>query len=224
MEQIQESKFLNKEAQYLQNYLEDDNEYQAAEGQAALEELDEDNLQAQVYESFVREKNSILNNIYDLLNFAAKLHDIQVDTIFTTEPQKTRATGLESKIKSDQDAFNIKNRVTMVLKKYQEQSSVLDTILSDLVEPIMRFMQIYTKQACKNGNHLVPREISQLFEVLYNLCSVRGYKTIVKFFPHEAADMEPCVEMLHFQDGKEYWISCMLTLWLSLIVIVPFDI
>ena len=36
--------------------------------------------------------------------------------------------------------------------------------------------------------------------------------------------MEPCVELLHFQDGREYWIPCMLTLWLSLIVIVPFDI
>ena len=88
----------------------------------------------------------------------------------------------------------------------------------------MKFMQIYTKKACKDGNHCVPHEISSLFEVLYNLCTVRGYKTIVKFFPHEAADMEPCVELLHFQDGDQYWISCMLTLWLSLIVIVPFDI
>ena len=71
----------------------------------------------------------------------------------------------------------------------------------------------------------MPKEVSQLFELLYNLCSVRGYKTVVKFFPHEAADMEPCVEMLHFQsDAEEYWIQCMLTLWLSLIVIVPFDI
>ena len=216
----------------MKNYYEDDNEYHAAnakESGQADAGLDEDaeldkSAQAQVYETFVREKSSILNNIYDLLVFAAKLHEIQQDKIFTTEDQKKRSTELDSKIKSDQDAFNIKNRVTIVLKKYQEQSSVLDTILSDLIEPIMRFMQIYTKQACKKGDHSVPREISQLFEVLYNLCSVRGYKTVVKFFPHEAADMEPCVEMLHFQDGKEYWIKCMLTLWLSLIVIVPFDI
>lgn len=36
--------------------------------------------------------------------------------------------------------------------------------------------------------------------------------------------MEPCVELLHFQETKEYWIDCMLALWLSIIVIVPFDI
>jgi len=100
----------------------------------------DDNAQAQVYETFVKEKNSILNNIYDLLLFAAKLHEVENDKIFGTEDQKKRATELDSKIKSDQDAFNIKNRVTMVLKKYQEQSSVLDTILSDFIEPIMRFM------------------------------------------------------------------------------------
>ena len=62
--------------------------------------------------------------------------------------------------------------------------------------------------------------------MIYNLCNIRGYKTVVKFFPHEAADMEPCVEYLHFQEhnSTEHWIPCILTLWLSLIVIVPFDI
>ena len=42
--------------------------------------------------------------------------------------------------------------------------------------------------------------MSFLFEVLFNLCNVRGYKTVVKFFPHEAADLEPCVEFLHFSE------------------------
>jgi len=112
----------------------------------------------------------------------------------------------------------------MILQKYQEASTVLDTILADFIEPIMKFIQIYTKQACQKTEYLVPREVSQLFEILYNLCNVRGFKTVVKFLPHEAADMEPCVELLHFQDTEEYWIHCMLTLWLSIIVIVPFDI
>jgi hypothetical protein len=87
-------------------------------------------------------------------------------------------------------------------------------------------MQIYTKLACQRKNYTLPREISQLFEILYNLCNVRGYKTVVKFFPHEAADMEPCVELLHFQasSSSEYWVNCMLTLWLSIIVLVPFDL
>ena len=70
----------------------------------------------------------------------------------------------------------------------------------------------------------VPREVSQLFEIIHWLCKVRGYKTVVKFFPHEVADMEPVVELLHFQSTDEWWIAYVLTLWLSIIVLVPFDI
>ena len=82
--------------------------------------------------------------------------------------------------------------------------------------------------------------MSYLFEILQIFCNVRGHKTIVKFFPHEVADLEPCVELLHFQHvgtpaeqiqsghnvsvNKEHWIPSMLALWLSMIVIVPFDI
>ena len=38
--------------------------------------------------------------------------------------------------------------------------------------------------------------------------------------------MEPCVEMLHFQepDINQHVIPCMLVLWLSIIVLVPFDL
>lgn len=34
--------------------------------------------------------------------------------------------------------------------------------------------------------------------MLYNLATARGFKYFVRFLPHEAADMEPCVELLHF--------------------------
>ena len=47
---------------------------------------------------------------------------------------------------------------------------------------------------------------------------------MIKFFPHEVADMEPVVELLHFQSTDEWWISYVLILWLSIIVLVPFDI
>ena len=101
---------------------------------------------------------------------------------------------------------------------------MLDALLSDFIEPIMRFMQQFLRLSCATNEHVVPKEVSFLFEILFNLCNVRGYKTVVKFFPHEAADMEPCVEMLHFLDNTEYWVPCMLVLWLSIIVLVPFDL
>lgn len=73
---------------------------------------------------------------------------------------------------------------------------------------------------------------------------MRGYKTVVKFFPHEVSDMEQVVELLHFQAtpdtskhdrsappkdfsgwNAQYWqVPYILVLWLSIIVLVPFDL
>ena len=150
-------------------------------------------------ETFVREHHVLLNYITDILAFAAKKNSVELSKIFITEVQKRRLECLVSKIKTDQDVHNIKNRVTWILMKYQEQSTLLDNLIGDFVEPIMRFMQIHTKDCCKANNYTLSWEVGQLYELLFNLCNVRGYKTVVKFFPHEVADMEPVVELLHFQ-------------------------
>lgn len=64
-----------------------------------------------------------------------------------------------------------------------------------------------------------------LFEVIYALCKIRGYKTIVKFFPHDAADLEPCFYYLLSLDNQIVWqAQYVLLIWLSLIVLVPFDL
>jgi hypothetical protein len=62
----------------------------------------------------------------------------------------------------------------------------------------MRFFQHYIKKQVKSASYAVPKDISHLFEIVNWLCKVRGYKTVIKFFPHEVADMEPVVELLHF--------------------------
>ncbi len=67
-------------------------------------------------------------------------------------------------------------------------------MLDRIVCPIMKFFQIYIK----NPGASVPKDVSHLFEVVNWMCKVRGYKTVLKFFPHEVADMEPVVELLHF--------------------------
>lgn len=60
------------------------------------------------------------------------------------------------------------------------------------------------------------------------MCKVRGYKTILKFFPHEAADLEPCMNLLaNTYDNfavEEWYNTYILLLWLSIIVLTPFDI
>lgn len=47
---------------------------------------------------------------------------------------------------------------------------------------------------------------------------------MVKFFPHEVSDMEQVTELLHFQDTHEWQVPYILVLWLSIIVLVPFDL
>ena len=67
-------------------------------------------------------------------------------------------------------------------------------------------------------------EITNPFCILATLCKVRGYKTIIKFFPHEVSDMEHVTELLHFQSSAVWQIPYILVLWLSIIVLVPFDL
>ena len=120
---------------------------------------------------------------------------------------------------------------------------MLDTILDAFVTPIMRFFQLYVRKAVAAQAFDVPTEVKALFLVLCQLCKVRGYKTVVKFFPHEVSDMEQVVELLHFQAtpetiterpqqaqdtsnwNQQYWqVPYILVLWLSIIVLVPFDL
>lgn len=74
----------------------------------------------------------------------------------------------------------------------------MDKILDKIICPIMKYFQYYIKQATKSSNYGVPKDVSNLFEIVNWVCKVRGFKTVIKFFPHEVADMEPVVELLHF--------------------------
>jgi hypothetical protein len=52
--------------------------------------------------------------------FAAKLQDVDVGLLFKTDVERKRAESFESQIKSEKDAFNLKNRLTLIFLKYQE--------------------------------------------------------------------------------------------------------
>ena len=42
----------------------------------------------------------------------------------------------------------------------------------------------------------LPKSIDHLVNLIYNLCNVRGYETIVKMFPHDVEDLELLVDLL----------------------------
>ena len=60
----------------------------------------------------------------------------------------------------------------------------------------MLFMRDYVRKACDEKNYNVPGEVQSLVSLLCYMCKVRGYKNVIKFFPHEVADMEPVTELL----------------------------
>ena len=67
----------------------------------------------------------------------------------------------------------------------------------------------------------------RISRLLYTLCKVRGHKKVVRLFPHEVSDLEPVFHLLQAQDKDDHetWhVRYCLLLWLSIIVIVPFDL
>jgi hypothetical protein len=78
--------------------------------------------------------------------------------------------------------FSTVERVKAILDKYQEASHLLDPHLEGLVHPLI----LLARDA-----QLSPPVQAAVFEVLYNVCKVRGYKTVLKLFTHETADFHP---------------------------------
>ena len=117
-------------------------------------------------------------------------------------------------------------KVEAILQKYLEQPHLLDRHLEGLVALLMG--------ACKSVLRLRERDGSSsasfpfqvysngglqlVFKALYQLCTVRGRKSVVKHMPHEVSDLEPALQLLQSQDVKDFstWETryCLL-LWLS---------
>ncbi len=67
----------------------------------------------------------------------------------------------------------------------------------------------------------------QAFKYLYYLSKVRGSKVIVRWFSHEVSELVPVLELLQQQNTNDVakWESrYILLLWLSIIIIMPFDL
>ena len=114
-------------------------------------------------------------------------------------------------------------RVCTILDRYQEQPGVLDPALELLVVPLLSVVRTLAHA----GGAAVSASLRPPCRVMYTLCKVRGYKTVVKFVPHEARDLEPLVGLLGTlapEDGDTWQISYSLMVWLSMVVMVPFDL
>jgi hypothetical protein len=118
------------------------------------------------------------------------------------------------------------------LGKYQEQPQLLDGHLEGFVVPLATLLR---QQAIlqQSSNTATVQAICRLLNVLV---LVRGHKTVVKFFPHEAADLERVISVLkqvkadaeqpgmQAEESSAWEAQSVLLLWLSILIIIPFDL
>ncbi|XP_063148743.1 tubulin-specific chaperone D [Candoia aspera] len=106
----------------------------------------------------------------------------------------------------------------VIMDKYQEQPHLLDPHLEWMLNLLLDIIQHEASP---------PPLIHLAFQFLYIISKVRGYKTFLRLFPHEVADVQPVLDMLVCQNPKEYetWETrYMLLLWLSVTCLIPFDL
>jgi HEAT repeat protein len=125
-----------------------------------------------------------------------------------------------------------------IVDKYQEQPHLLDPHLEGAVSPVMARVRKELRDWHERRSNAIGAAafsmqafsnppLHKLLCLIYQLCKVRGYKHVVKIFPHEVADVEPCVQALVCQDvtdHKTWEMRYVLLLWLSILVLIPFPL
>ncbi|KAJ7175827.1 armadillo-type protein [Mycena filopes] len=119
-------------------------------------------------------------------------------------------------------------RLSDILDEYQEQAHLLDPFLEQLVEPVVVKIQGYAQKLSTNtgGDSTNPERIARVALLLYCYVKSRGYKTIIRFFPHEVADLalaRACMSGIA-QEPRQWALRYAALLWLALICMIPFDL
>ena len=92
----------------------------------ALEVHSMDDYKAQVYDSFVVEKEILIGNVKDLLDYIENGPSVNENASVS--------------ILNDEDAFNVKSRIILIISQYQEQPQLLDPILNEFLVLIIKFI------------------------------------------------------------------------------------
>ena len=107
-------------------------------------------------------------------------------------------------------------RFRYVLDWYQEQPHLLDPFLEDFLRLMIENVRLETEVGLM---HATTQLMTHLFKV-------RGPKVVVKYLPHEVDDLERVVTLLQAQDPQDnltWETRYILLMWLSMIVLIPFD-
>lgn len=127
------------------------------------------------------------------------------------------------------------HKIRSIMDKYQQQGELLEPYLESIVSPLMQIIRTRTIELGFESDEIL-EIIKPICIIIYTLVTVCGYKAVIKFFPHQVSDLELAVSLLEKchgvnsvtslrQESKgEMEAKCVMLLWLSILVLVPFDI
>ncbi|KAL2712079.1 tubulin-specific chaperone D [Vespula squamosa] len=117
-----------------------------------------------------------------------------------------------SLIERNRDRFNF------ILSQYQDQRQLLDPYLENILESLLSIIR--DDNSIESMKH-------NAFKYLFIIMSVKTYKKIVTYLPHEVADLLPVLRLLEKQDPNDVDIwetRYVLLIWLSIISKIPFPL
>ncbi|XP_072985032.1 tubulin-folding cofactor D isoform X1 [Typha latifolia] len=127
------------------------------------------------------------------------------------------------------------NKIRSIMDKYQQEGQLLEPYLESIISPLMSLVRSRTVELGTSSDELL-NIIKPLSIIIYTLVTVCGYKSVVKFFPHQVSDLELAVALLEKchrmssttslrqESTGEMETKCIVLLWLYILVLIPFDI
>ncbi|KAL6560374.1 hypothetical protein OROGR_003933 [Orobanche gracilis] len=126
-------------------------------------------------------------------------------------------------------------KIRSIMDKYQEQGQLIEPYLESIVSPLMALVRLRATELGASSDEIL-EVINPICIIIYSLVTVCGYKSVIKFFPHQVSDLELAVALLEKcqhtnastslrqESTGEMETKCTILLWLSIVVLIPFDI
>ena len=166
-----------------------------------------------MYENFIKEKDGILKIIKEMCAYVLNPNNLE-NTVIT----------------SNKIFIESRNRTIMILYSYLEQPGLLDPILPDIIplmtNSMLELINTYLKSKNEEQKEIFENILS-LSQIIYNICKIRGFGPISKFFSSEVSIFENVINFLislPVVHVSNWTVNYVLILWSSLLAMVPFDI
>lgn len=136
----------------------------------------------------------------------------EIDEVIALMTELKKPDLTPSLVERNRDRFNF------ILSQYQDQHQLLDPYLEKIMGSLLSIIK--DNDCAKSIKH-------NTFKYLFIIMSVKTYKKIVTYLPHEVVDLLPVLRMLEKQDPNdvETWETrYVLLVWLSIISKIPFPL